>query len=532
MNVQVEHLENHTARLIVDIEPERMQKAMQSAAKRVGAKINIPGFRRGKAPYNVILRYVGPAALVEEAIDDIGNTIYQEALAESKVESYGMAQLDEVKTESGFQLVFSVPKQPEVELGNYRDTIRLPYEPKAIDDEAVDRYMRIVRDKNAVIEPAERPIQSGDQVTLHITGIVTLPHVHEHDHAAEADEAKAAEHAPAAEAAEAEHDHPADEAKAAEHDHPAFDDEPVDEDLEVFVRSDEEEYLPGFSAQLEGLSVGEEKTMLLVFTAENAEAHKELVGGRAELTVKIEAVGSVTLPELDDEFAKKASDNQSETLADYRESARQKLQKTLDDEARSLYTQAVIEELVKGATFHYPDLAISETLDDMMAELKTNFSERGLALDDYLRIEKRTLESLRNDYRPAAVRRLRQALALSRLIEAEHLSVANTEIDARLDAMSEHFGDQAQVFRDMLNNPNSRNQIGLDMLRDQAVERLTAIGRGENPPLLEALPTVPASLDATPIMVDSPTAAESAEAAETAASVKPADEPPAAEPLA
>ena len=194
MNVQVEHQENHTVRLIVDVEPERMQKAMQSAAKRVGNKVNIPGFRRGKAPYNVIVRYVGPAALIEEAIDDIGDSIYKQALDETKIEPYAMAQLEEVKTDSGFQLVFMVPKQPEVELGAYRDEIRLPFEPSPITDEAVDRFMRLTQDRNAVIELVERAVQSGDQVKLHVTGIVTMPHVHDHDHENEAEEA--------------EHDHP------------------------------------------------------------------------------------------------------------------------------------------------------------------------------------------------------------------------------------------------------------------------------------------------------------------------------------
>jgi trigger factor len=497
VNVQVEHLENHTVRLIVDVEPERMQKAMQSAAKRVGNKLNIPGFRRGKAPYNVIARYVGPAALIEEAIDDIGDSIYKQALEETKVEPYAMAQLEEVKTESGFQLVFSVPKQPEVDLGTYRDTIRLPFETSPVTEEAVDRFLRLSRDKQAEIEPAERAIQAGDQVKLHITGIVTLPHVHEHEHA--------------------------DEAEEAEHNHPAFEEEPVDEDIEVFVRSDEEDYLPGFATQLEGLSAGEEKTMLLVFSEDAVKGRKELIGGRAELTVKIGEVRNVTLPELDDAFAKKASNDKFETLADFRADSHKQLQETLDDEAKTLYAQASIEELVKGASFKFPEIAISETLDDMIAELKNTFNERGLALEDYLRIEKRTIESLRDDYRPAAIRRLRQALALGKLIEIEHMSVSSSEIDAKVDEMSQQFGEQAKVFKDMLNNPDSRNQIALDMLRDQAVARLTAIARGENP-VLEAAPTVPANLGAVPVVVDGPTDAESEAPAAT--------EPPAAETLA
>lgn len=114
--MQIEHLENHTARLTVDVPEERFAAAMQRAAKRLAAKVNIPGFRKGKAPFAVVVNYVGQQAVMDEALEDLGNEIYRESLQAANLQPYTTGSLEDVKTEPSLQLIFSVPKAPEVDL--------------------------------------------------------------------------------------------------------------------------------------------------------------------------------------------------------------------------------------------------------------------------------------------------------------------------------------------------------------------------------------------------------------------------------
>ncbi|NDJ76834.1 MAG: trigger factor family protein, partial [Chloroflexi bacterium] len=176
LDIQTEHLENHTTRLTVTVDDERVQKAMRQAARQIAKKARIPGFRPGKAPFNVVLNLYGPDYVLNEALDKLGNDVYREALDAAELEPYAPGSLEKVdpETESGLQLTFIVPKVPTVELGDYRD-IRLEQEVEEITDEMVNDAMESLREGQAVIEPVERPIAIGDQVVLEHFEIVLVP---------------------------------------------------------------------------------------------------------------------------------------------------------------------------------------------------------------------------------------------------------------------------------------------------------------------------------------------------------------------
>lgn len=482
MNVQTEHLDNQIARLTVDVEPARLQKAMQSAAQRIGQKINIPGFRRGKAPYAVIARYVGPNALLEEAIDSLGDTLYKEALDQTGLKPYATAELQDIKAdankpENPVQLVFSVPLPPEIDLGAYRENLRLPYETKPISDEALDRFMKLMQESRAVIEPAgDRPAQIGDKVKLRLTGTVT--HIHQAEPEAET-ETKA--ETPAQEMPSASDEAPA-ESSVAEPIEPEVDE--LDEDLEVFLRTDNDDYMPGFSEQIVGMKAGEQKSFTLKFSDDLPETDTTRTPDTtAELTADLQEVNNATLPALNDDFAKQVSDGKLETLLEYRIDARKNLQATMDSSAKAMYTEAALDKLVEGATFKFPEVAIEESLDDVIRDLQTNMSERGLSLDEFLKLEKRSVEELRAGYREVAIQRLKRTLALTKLIEVEHLHVTDSAIEAEIERMSQGFGEQAATFKQMMERDTNRNSVIIDLLQNQGFERLAAIARGENPPV-------------------------------------------------
>ncbi len=487
MNVQTEHLDNQIARLTVDVEPARLQKAMQAAAQRIGQKINVPGFRRGKAPYAVIARYVGANALLEEAIDSLGDTLYKEALDQTGLKPYATAELQDIKAdankpENPVQLVFSVPLPPEIDLGAYRENLRLPYEPTPISDESVDRFMRLMQENRAVIEPAgDRPAQMGDKVKLKLTGTVTHPPEAEAETDAKT-EAPVQESPTSDGGSSAESSAPEPSAVIAEPVEPDVDQ--LDDDLELFLRTGDEDYMPGFSEQIVGMKAGEQKSFTLKFPADLAEKSNDgLKDATAELTAELQEVNSATLPALNDDFAKQVSEGKTETLLEYRIDARKNLQTTLDNNAKSLYIEAALDKLVENATFKFPEVAIEESLDDVIRDLQTNMSERGLSLDEFLKLEKRSIEELRTMYREVAAQRLKRTLALTKLIEVEHLHITDAAIDAEIDRMSQGFGEQAETFKHMMLRDNNRNSVIIDLLQNQGFERLAAIARGENPPI-------------------------------------------------
>ncbi len=167
MNIQTEHQDNHTALVTVVLEPERVDKALRKAAQKLGKKGRIPGFRPGKAPFNIIMNLYGRQYVLGEAIEEIGDEVYHEVLETSGVEPYGAGSLQDIKDdEEGVRLIFRIPERPVVELGSYRDTIRLPYEVKEVTDEMVTRAMEGLREEQALLEPVERPAKMGDRVTL------------------------------------------------------------------------------------------------------------------------------------------------------------------------------------------------------------------------------------------------------------------------------------------------------------------------------------------------------------------------------
>ncbi len=512
MNIQTEHLPDHTVRLSVEVAPERVEKAMQVAARRIAGKANIPGFRKGKAPYNVILRYFGAPALLQEAIEDLGDDVYKEALAESGIEPYATAQLEKIETDPTLKLAFLVPKVPDAELGNYRE-LRVPYTPGDVTDEMVNRAIRMTQDNRAVVEPADRPAQMGDKVKLTATGTM----IHQHDTAHEDSEAIAETTSePAAETPiEAEASATESEEHAHVHSHEHAD--PVNEELDTFLRSSDEDFMPGFSEQIVGLKAGEEKSFTLEYPADFAD--KSMAGHTVNLTVKVEEVRAATVPALNDEFASQVSEGKLPTLLEYRMDVRKNLEAELKRQTDANYADLVMQKLTEGTSFQYPEAAVEDYTDELMKDLEEAFRERGVTLKDMMRIEGRDENSLRAMYRPAAINRLRQSMALMQLIDEERLSVPEAEIEAEIDRMSAQFGDQAETFKRMLSTGASRTNLLFEMLKNRAIAQMSAIARGENPPRAERLePT------AEPIAI----AAESAPAESATPAIEP-EAPPAAE---
>jgi trigger factor len=157
LNIQTERLADHTARVMVELETERLDQAKQKAAQRISKQVNVPGFRKGKAPYRILVNFVGEQAILDDAVELLSNDIYKEVLAESKLDPYGPGALENFKADPTPTLTFVVPLQPEVNLGDYR-SIRIDYEKPTVEDETVNNAMKSLQEQQAVVEESHQPV--------------------------------------------------------------------------------------------------------------------------------------------------------------------------------------------------------------------------------------------------------------------------------------------------------------------------------------------------------------------------------------
>ncbi|HLA45515.1 MAG TPA: trigger factor family protein, partial [Aggregatilineales bacterium] len=186
MDIQVEHIEDHTARLTVKLPADESQNARKEAARRLAKEFRIPGFRPGKAPYNVVLSRFGEEAILEEIGERIGNTVYRKALEQAEIDPAAPGSFTNISDENG-QLIleFLIPKSAEVDLKNYRD-IRLDLDVQEVTDDMVNEVMENLREQRAVVEEVQREARPGDELELDL--IVTWWHEGDYEYDEDEDE--------------------------------------------------------------------------------------------------------------------------------------------------------------------------------------------------------------------------------------------------------------------------------------------------------------------------------------------------------
>ncbi len=455
MELQVEHLADHTAQLKVKVDPEKVEQAMRGAARKVSKELRIPGFRPGKAPYHVVLNLVGREGLIREAIEDIGDDIYGKALDESGIQPYAAGEITDLNVEDGLTLTFIVPKRPEVNLGDYR-TLRLDYTDPEVTEEAVENALDRTRETLAVAEPAERPAQMGDRVMLKIRGVFadSEGHVHDHDH----------EHVEGEE-----HDH--------DHAEVFFD----EANYEVILREDpKRDLLPEFSAQLVGLIEDDMKSFSLSIPED--EENKELAGRPVNFEITVNKVESMTLPGKDNFLAELATNGEVKTLDGLRDKLRVDLREAMVSMADEEYFVKAVDKLLETAEITYPNLMLEDYIDDMLNDVDQNLRQRvGVPLSDYLKLINKPEHEFRQDYSERAVDRLRRSLIMSELANQEGLTVDEASIDAEIEKRLEQFGAQSEMFRQFLHQDENRRNLAIDLVSQRTVRRLIEIAKGLNP---------------------------------------------------
>lgn len=535
LNIQTEHLENHTARLTVEVDEPRLERAMARAAREIAKKGRIPGFRPGKAPMSVVINLYGRDYVLSEALDSLGNEIYREALEQAEIDPYAPGSLENVEQE-GRTLTFVVPLRPTVDLGDYR-AIRASHEAEDVSEQMVSDALENLREEQAELDPVDRPAEMGDRITFDHIEIVLVSDeeedeaegaagdddtaevqpaeedIDEENHAADVEQTDHDDELAGAQAAAAADDYDASEGPGTGEASGALDDEDdvdendegdvddlydeddEDDDIEVppgrvilhqhgwdrVVRDDEHDLFPGFSAHLVGLSAGDHTTFTLDIPQDFETS--ELQGRQIWVDAHVDQVRSRVLPDWSDALAAQISGGEQETI----DALRVKMREQLEEASRNLAYEATLEDaldqLVNGATFAYPEELLQDYLSDLMAEFDRAMRQQGLTLQDYMRITGQSTEQIREQYRPRAIERAERALALGQLVAEEELNVSDEEIEAEIDAMSAALGGgQTDRFRQFLMSDQSRLNIANRLATSRASGRLLAIARGENPP--------------------------------------------------
>lgn len=433
MKIDTQPQDNRTLKLTVEVDDERLQPALRAAARRISKGHRIPGFRPGKAPYEVVLRHFGENTLYQTALEDLSQSIYKEVLQQEQIEPYAAGELQDIQLKP-VVLTYSVPLAPQVELGDYR-ALRVPFEAPSVSDEAVQEQLERLREHQAVVEPVERPAQLADAVTLDAKAFLNTG------------------------------ENPSDFLLA-------------DQDVSLVLDEKADWPMPGFAAQVVGMSAGEERKFDLAFADDFA--NESLRGQVAHFEVAVKEVKARALPEWNDELARSLGDYES--LEALRAGVRENLERQASRQVERAYADQVIDQLVGQATVTYPPMLLEHELDAVLNDLDRRLREQRLTLDDYLKIQNKTREQLRAESRPVAESRLKRSLVLGRVVSLEGLTVDAEEVDERVEALSTPWGERAGEMRKALSTDDSRRMLAGDLLTDKAVERLVAIGKGEAVP--------------------------------------------------
>jgi trigger factor len=443
MKIQVEQKETCEALLTVEIDPPEVESAMHKAAQRMSEKGNLPGFRKGKAPYSVVLNAYGEEAILDEALDTLGPETYRKALEEQAIEPSAVGTMKRIVSRAPLTLEFLVPVKPIVDIADYR-SVRLPFEEPAIPEEEVEKTLEQLRESQSILEPVDRPAQNGDVVLADVHAIVL-------------EENKKPEPL-------------------------VFDHE--ENPQELILEENLGGRYPGAGPKLEGISEGENRSVDVQYPDSFPIAR--LRGLHVQLAVKCLGVKVRQIPEWSEDVVKAVSEYSS--LDELREHVRSRLKTRALESREEEYADSVIEKMAEGASIKYPPALLEEEIDEEIQTLSRRLEQRKTSLDVYLRTIPEGMAGLRKQVEPDAQRKFIRRLLLTELVKREKLEPAQEEIDAQLKVY------QSVISESRSGNSKTKNSVedtlrqlaANDVLTHLIVKRVTEIGRGVAPALPES----------------------------------------------
>ncbi len=417
MSLKIEKTEQkNEVKLEFSIEAEIFNNAIKTVYNKNAKYFNIPGFRKGKAPMNIVEKYYGKEIFYEDAFNEVVPEIFDKEVKENNLEVVSKPQIDIVQMEKGKDLIFTaiVQTKPEVNLGKYKgiEVEKVEYN---VSDEDVEHELGHMAEKNArLITVEDRPVESGDITVIDFEGSVDGV--------------------------------PFEGGKAEGH--------------ELTIGSNT--FIPGFEDQIIGMKIEEERDIKVTFPEKYFS--EELAGKDAVFKVKLHEIKKKELPPIDDELAKDVSE--FDTLAELKADIKAKIEKENETRAKYETEDAIIKAVAENTEIDIPSGMIDTEIENNIKDVEGRLSYQGATLDQYLSMMGKTMEEFKNEYKPQAETTVKQRLVLDAVAIAENIEVEDADIDAKIKEMAEKYGKKEEELKD---NEQLRNYIKQNSKVDKTI---------------------------------------------------------------
>ena len=418
MSVKVENTENkNEVKLSFVVEAEKFEEAMKKVYTKTAKYFNIPGFRKGKAPMQLVERQYGSEIFYEDAFNELVPEVYDAAIKENNVEAVSKPNIDITQMEKGKDLIFTatVQTKPEVKLGKYKG-IELNKIEYNVSEEDINHEIGHMQEKNSrLVSVDDRPVENGDITVIDFEGSVDGV--------------------------------PFEGGKAEGH------------ELEIGSNT----FIPGFEDQIIGMKVDEERDIKVKFPDEYFS--KDLAGKDAIFKIKLHEIKKKELPKLDDEFAKDVSE--FDTLEELKNSIKEKIDVENKNKEKYETEEEAIKTVCENTEIDIPGGMIEVEIDNMIKDIEGRLSYQGLKLEQYLQMVGKTEEDMRKEFEDQAKKSVKSRLVLEAVVKAEKLEASEEEVGEKIKEMAKQYNRPED---ELLANEQLRSYIAESMKTEKAIE--------------------------------------------------------------
>ncbi len=424
MNLKnVEKQEKNVVVLTIEIPAAEFDAACEKVYRQMRGRLNVHGFRKGKAPRKIIERMYGADIFYEDALNSLYPTALDDAVKEAGLEVVGYPQVNvDHAGKDGVQMTATLGVKPEVKLGQYKG-IEAPKDTVEVTDEDVDNEMKPFISRATTQETVERAVEMGDTAVIDFEGFRDGV--------------------------------PFDGGKG--------------ENYSLKIGSGT--FIPGFEEQVVGMTPGQEKDIELTFPEDYGAA--ELAGAAVVFHVKVNEIKADIVPELDDEFAKDVSE--FETLDELKADLRAKVLKRKEDAAQTAFETAVMDKAIANAGMEVPDTMVEYELDRQLENFENRVASYGMKLDQYLGMMGTNREEFRENQRTGALRSIQQDLLLEAVVKAEGIEATQEEKDAEVKRLAEEYSMEEDKVRSAVSDEQLANGVNLQKASNVIVESAVAV---------------------------------------------------------
>ena len=421
MSLQVEKLEHNMAKLTVEVAAEDVEKALQAAYLKQRKQINIPGFRKGRVPRQMIEKMYGPEVFYDEAANNMIPDAYAKAYDESELDIVSQPKIEVVQMEKGKPFIFTaeVATKPEVTLGDYKG-LKVDKVSTRVTQKEVDEEIEKERERNArTIEVTDRAVQDKDEVTLDFEGFV---------------------------------------------DGVAFEGG-KGEDYPLTIGSGS--FIPGFEEQLIGAEIDKEVEVNVTFPKEYHS--EELAGKDATFKCTVHTIKAKELPELDDEFASEVSE--CETMDAYRAEVKKNIKERKERTGKEKKENQAVDQAIENAQMDIPEAMIEFQVRQMADDFARRIQQQGLTVEQYFQFTGMTAEKMLEEMRPQAEKSIKTRLVLEAIVKAENIEVSDERVEEELTKMAEAYQMEVEKLKEFMGE-NEKKQIKEDLAVQEAITLL------------------------------------------------------------